>query len=102
MYLIINSNAMLIETNRLPAHVQEAIRQLQQATAGCTAFTVNICLSYGARGEIVNAMREISKNVVSGSIKLSDINEDRINSHLCTANCPGKTVCITNYYSTYN
>ncbi len=91
-----------------------AVQQLETATALCTSLVLNICLrfdtsnpavcsfvprfhyilqnisiSYGARGEIVNACKKISAQVSAGTVNVGDINEQLISAALSTHDCPG-------------
>jgi undecaprenyl diphosphate synthase len=45
------------DSARIPPHVTARLRALEEATAGNGKFTLNLCISYGARGEIVNACK---------------------------------------------
>ena len=60
------------------------------ATSHCTGFVVNICLSYGSRGEIINGCKSVCEAVVNNSIKLEEIDEELFSRHLSTAGCSGK------------
>ncbi|OQS01280.1 undecaprenyl pyrophosphate synthetase [Achlya hypogyna] len=71
---------------KLPTHIAEAIAKIETATAHCTAFTLNICASYGSRNEMVNACRSIAVKVADGSMGVEDIDEAAISSHLLTKN----------------
>lgn len=50
---------------RLPMAVQEAVQRLVQTTSDCTGFTVNICISYGGRDEIIAACSKIATEAVA-------------------------------------
>jgi undecaprenyl diphosphate synthase len=58
--------------------------QLQRATSHCHSFTVNICLSYGSRGDIVNACRSVAACVKGGDFALDEIDEKMISDRLST------------------
>ena len=85
---------LITDRGKLPANVQIAIQELQDSTALCTSFTVNICLSYGARGDICNACREIGGKIQSGEMQVQDINEEQISKFLSTKNCPDPDILI--------
>lgn len=53
-------------------------------TKHCENLTMNICLSYGSRGEIVNACKSIAADVNDGSMNVSDISENSFASRLLT------------------
>lgn len=77
------------DDGKLPPRVKSAIDELQNATNLCTGFTVNICLSYGSRGEITQACASIGKSLVSGELDVRDVTEDLISKHLTTKDYPG-------------
>lgn len=53
-------------------------------------FRLNLCISYGGRGDLVQAMRQLGRDVQTGAIVDvdRDINEQRIAQALCTGACP--------------
>ena len=51
---------MSTDLQRLPATVQGSISKLVAATQGCSGFTVNICISYGGRDEILAACGRVA------------------------------------------
>ena len=59
--------------------VIEAMKDLENSTKEFTEYTFNICLNYGGRLEIVDTVKEISKKVKDGLIKIDDINENLVN-----------------------
>lgn len=44
-----------LDFEKLPPKVRSSVEVLEKATADCTGFLLNICLSYGSRAEIVMA-----------------------------------------------
>ncbi|NCP22294.1 MAG: di-trans,poly-cis-decaprenylcistransferase, partial [Zetaproteobacteria bacterium] len=53
-----------------------------------TRLTLNLALNYGAREEIVNAIKIISKKVVNNELSIAKIDENIINNHLYTVTLP--------------
>ena len=45
---------------------------------------MNICMSYGSRGEIVAASRSLATDVVNGDLDVDDIDQDLFQSKLLT------------------
>ncbi len=74
--------------------LQESIKRTIERTKNNTGTIFNIALNYGGRNEIVNAVREISKEVVEGKLKLEDINENVVSEHLYTKNDPDPDLLI--------
>ena len=63
-------------------------------TKHCKNLTMNICLSYGSRGEIVNACKSIAADVDDGSMNVSDISEKSFASRLLTREVSDPDVII--------
>lgn len=53
-------------------------------TQHCTGMTMNICMSYGSRGEIVAASRSLATDVAKGVLDINSIDEDLFESRLLT------------------
>lgn len=53
-----------------------------------------VALSYSSRWEIVEAAKKISKEIESGSIKVSDINESLFTKYLATSGIPDPELLI--------
>ena len=65
----IKINIFSTDFERLPSNVKAGVKQMVSETESCTGFQMCICLSYGSRGEIVNACKTIAKKVQRGEIK---------------------------------
>jgi undecaprenyl diphosphate synthase len=61
-------------------------------TQHCNGLTMNICMSYGSRGEIVAASRSLAADVASGEIDVNRIDEDMFQSRLLT--CQSGDPCV--------
>lgn len=72
----------------LPEPVRKAIDYATEKTKDYSDFTISICLAYGGRQEIVEAVRQIASKVQSGELSVDDINEDLLSSHLYTGDMP--------------
>lgn len=79
------------DRERLPTNVQRSIDDLQRATAHCSSFLVNICLSYGGRGDIVQAVQRVSQRVLAGELLPKQVTESLLDAHLSTAHCAGSS-----------
>jgi undecaprenyl diphosphate synthase len=71
-----------------------AVRQIEQDTAAGTALTLNICLSYGSRAELVRAARLLAEAVASGRLRPEDIDEAAFAARLYTAGLPDPDLLI--------
>lgn len=83
-----------LDLDRLPEKVQHAVRDLETATAGCTGFEMNICMSYGSRQEIVDVCKVMAGEVSSGNLCIDDITEQTFSSRLQTKDIPDPDVLI--------
>ena len=80
---------LFADLDRLPEKVQHAVKDLEVATAGCTGFQMNICMSYGSRQEIIKVCRSMVEEVVAGDLCVDDISEKSFSSRLQTGDIPG-------------
>lgn len=87
-------NVLSTNFNLLPLKVQQSVEDLQSSTSACTGFTLNICLSYGSRNEIVDGCKALAEKAVSGEIKPSDITENMFGEALLTKGQPEPDVLI--------
>lgn len=72
----------------------ELIKEAEEGSADATGLNLNIALNYGGRDEIVNAVRNIAKNVADKSISIDEISEDMISNNLYTAGQPDPDLII--------
>ncbi|MBX3745825.1 MAG: isoprenyl transferase [Verrucomicrobiae bacterium] len=79
---------------RLPEFVQEQLTKTRAALSRNTGLTLVLCLSYGGRTEIVDAVREISAKVREGGIDPAEITERTVSEHLYTRNWPDPDLLI--------
>lgn len=82
------------QLDRLPEKTRALIKQIQERTAGHTAMTLVLALSYGGREEIVSAARSLANDAVAGKISPADINSDLFASRLQTAGIPDPDLLI--------
>jgi undecaprenyl diphosphate synthase len=89
----IRLNAIGNLTN-LPSKVQKELEEVIESTAANTRMTLTLALSYGAREELVQAVKKISDKVKNNIISLDAIDESIINKHLYTHNLPDVDLVI--------
>ena len=78
----------------LPKNVRMAINNVEKKTANYSDFLFTVCLAYGGREEIVDAVRKVSEEFASGKIKLDEINTDRISNNLYSSEVPDPDLVI--------
>ncbi|SHJ01999.1 isoprenyl transferase [Flavobacterium haoranii] len=89
----IRLNAIGNLTN-LPVKVQAELQEVIQKTSENTRMTLNLALSYGAREELVQAVKKISDKVKNNIISTDTIDETIINQHLYTHDLPDVDLVI--------
>ena len=72
----------------LPEKVLKELKEVIEKTKNNTRLTLNLALNYGAREEIVNAFKIISKKIVNNEFSSEEIDENTINNHLYTVALP--------------
>jgi undecaprenyl diphosphate synthase len=82
------------DESNMPQKLHTAINDLVQETASGTGLTLNVCLSYGSRGEITTAVQAIATKCTNQTMKPSDITEDLISQHLLTSHSKDPDVLI--------
>lgn len=81
-------------TAELPEEVRERMHWAEDATRKNTGTTLTLALNYGARSELVDAFRALSREVQSKGLRLEDIDEAEIHRHLYTAYMPDPDLLI--------
>ncbi|MBB1138356.1 isoprenyl transferase [Myroides sp. WP-1] len=78
----------------LPEKVRQNLASTIDKTKENKRMTVTLALSYGARAEIIHAIKEISIKVKNNIISEDNIDESIINEHLYTHNMPDVDLLI--------
>jgi undecaprenyl diphosphate synthase len=73
---------------KLPQKAQQELQEVIHKTKDNTNMTLTLALSYGAREEIVSAVKKISDKVKNNIISIDCIDDFIINEHLYTQNLP--------------
>ena len=67
-----------------PKDMQEKMQEIMEKTSGYDKFKLNLCMAYGGRQEIVDAVRKI----VAGNIKPESIDEELLSKNMYLESCP--------------
>ncbi|MEQ8285438.1 isoprenyl transferase [Thalassospira sp.] len=82
------------DRSRFADDIRELLSKAEQQTSENTRLNLTIALSYGARAEITDAMREIAKKVASGELSADAVTEDLIEQNLSTVGIPDPDLLI--------
>ncbi len=74
--------------------LQKGIQDCMNNTKNNTGTVFSIAMNYGGRNEILNAVKQIAKEVKEEKIEIDDISERTISEHLYTKNIPDPDLLI--------
>lgn len=78
----------------LPDSARRQLLDVIDKTASNTRMTLTLALSYGSREELLQAVKEISRQVQTGTLNADTITESTISQHLYTHNLPDVDLVI--------
>ncbi len=78
----------------VPQDVLHAMDEAVGLTQDKTAMTLNVAFNYGARAEIVDAVKSIALELKEGRIKIDAIDQELISAHLYTKGQPDPDLLI--------
>ena len=82
------------DIQRIPLEVRNKLHETEEHTAGNTAMTMVVALSYSSKWEITKAVRDIAAEVKSGTVKPEDVDEEMVAGHLETSFMPDPDLLI--------
>ncbi|MBO5674886.1 MAG: isoprenyl transferase [Bacteroidaceae bacterium] len=85
---------MIGEMERLPKSVQVRLNECIERTSTNTGMTMVIALSYSSRWEIAQAAKLLANEVKDGKLRVEDITEESISTHLTTDFMPDPDLLI--------
>ena len=85
---------ILGDITALSEKMQKSINTCMERTKNNTGITFNIAINYGGREEIINAVKNISKEVKENRIDIDDITEALISDNLYTKGQPDPDLLI--------
>ena len=78
----------------LPDGVQRKLKSVMDKTRAGSSLLLNLALNYGARTEIVDAVRAVAKDCVSGKVDPDEIDEKIFSGYLYTQDLPDPDLLI--------
>lgn len=82
------------DTDSLPKNVNDELKNPVKKTEKNTGLTLIIALSYSSRWEIIKTVKEIAREVKSGTLKPEDIESNIFEQHLVTSGIPDPELLI--------
>ncbi|MDB3993937.1 polyprenyl diphosphate synthase [Gammaproteobacteria bacterium] len=92
-----SSNVKLLfigERSAFPKKIQASMKEAEELTQDNTGTTVIIAADYGGRWDLVNAVRQLAKEVESERIASSDIGIDVLHKYTSLYGYPDPDLCI--------
>jgi undecaprenyl diphosphate synthase len=94
----LNKNSIRLQTigdvNMLPKIAQRELAEAIESTKNNNRMTLILALSYSAKWEIVEAVKQIAQRAKDGQLAVEDIDEDIIKSALATKDVPDPELMI--------
>ena len=82
------------DLSRLRPDAYATLQECMATTAGNTGTTLVLALSYSARWEITEAVRQIAREVSEGQLRVDEISEAMVTNHLTTKGIPDPDLLI--------
>jgi undecaprenyl diphosphate synthase len=82
------------DISKLDKDIQERIVSAEERTKDKCGLCVVIALNYGARQEIINAVKNLALDIESGKIDIEDVDEDLFKKYLYTKDIPDPDLLI--------
>lgn len=82
------------DISALPRNCQRELQESKDLTRDHDGLNLILALSYSGRWEIVEAVKDLLKDVKNGAIGPEDINNDIFSSYLCTKGIPDPELLI--------
>jgi len=86
--------ACIGQTEKLPPEVQSTLWRTIENTAHNKDMTLTLALSYGGRQEIVEAARNMLKDIQKDTLNIKQITEERLSKYLYTSDIPDPDLLI--------
>jgi len=94
---IMNNDVKLTHIGRRKALPEKVLRELditQDVSRNNTGLNLCLAIDYGARDEIIDAVRAIAEQIQQGKLQPADIDEPCVSRHLYTAGLPDPDLLI--------
>ncbi|MCR2805046.1 isoprenyl transferase [Paenibacillus soyae] len=85
---------MMGSRDNLPPHTINALEEAISKTANNTGLVLNFALNYGSRMEMLDAIRDLAKDVKDGKLAPGDIDEEAMSERLLSSGLPDPDLLI--------
>ena len=82
------------DLSRFPPRLQRKVLEAQELTRSNNALHLTIAINYGGRWDMTQACQAVARKVANGEMRSEEIDEETINSHLCTSELPDPDLFI--------
>lgn len=82
------------DVNMLPEYARKELSEAKEMTAKNTGLNLIMALSYSGRWELLNAVKNIAREVKNGILNLEEIDQDTLQGYLCTSDFPDPELMI--------
>ncbi len=82
------------DIKKLPSSTYKKLLNAIEVTKDNKNLVLTLALSYGSRGEIIGAIKDLSADILTKKIKVSKINETLFSNYLETSNVPDPDLLI--------
>lgn len=82
------------DIDRLPAHIRDAVRDLEVKTRNNTKTCMVIAFSYSSKWEIIKAVGNIAQDVKDGKVQPGEVDEELFTKYLETYGMPDPELLI--------
>ncbi len=94
---LVENNVRVIiigDKQRFPEDLQKIMHDVEDASKDKDGIVVNLAINYGGRLDIINACKNISRQVSSGDIDVNDIDDKLFSQNLYTTITPDPEIVI--------
>jgi undecaprenyl diphosphate synthase len=82
------------QRRQLPDSLQELLTEAEEATAGNTNMTLNLCVNYGGRAEIADAAARLAEDVLQGRLSPTKVDTGVFADYLYNPQLPDPDLLI--------
>jgi len=82
------------DIDSLPREVRQELKEAMEKTKNNKRMVLNLALSYSGRWEIIEAVKEIARDVKKGKVKIEEIDDKLFSNYLKTAGIPDPDLLI--------